>query len=476
MSTFWQELPEQPSEAREEAILQAIEQGRHDPIIWAPIGVGLEEGVELLLQVAADALKIDGIRVNTNMTTMQKIVDVLGYAFPTSRISDLASLHADVTIGACTQTPDAKMAYTSRTLRHSEAVDSKILGHTGLTSTVGKDWVLSNLLVGKPDKSANYGWHDPHAAYTSPGRIKLWQNLGTVHDRWHVDYSQVLRMVSRHCTLNDEQMDLMQLLQGDLAHLLSYEGALQLLRMPGVPVYKSQPTTTPPVSGGTLGERCVEWCLQHVGEKEVPSGSNDSPFIRSCLAPCARGYGDKRVVLGLSKMNWCSALQCAAMQACLLAGEEMPHDYRAGVVELVEDTYPGRDGKMPFAGRYIPIKETREGRFDPAIGDLAIYDRSNPIKPETSWYRHVNRVVSFHESEGIFRTVGGNEGQKVSEDEHHISHVKLLGWIHYPQPEQPMPEPCVFNEQEREQINNMVGMFLLEAADVIWKESHHGIR
>jgi hypothetical protein len=472
MSDFWDALPEQPSEQREEMILAAVEEGHFDPITWSSVGVGLDEGVELLLSVASDSLKIDGERVNVNMTTMQKIVDVLGYAFPTSKLSDLIYEHADVVIGACTQTPDSKMAYTTRTLKHSAAVDAKINGRQGLRSTVGKDWVLSNRLVGHPDKSANYGWHDPSAAYTSPGGIKLWQTLGLAHDRWHVDYSQVVRLINRNCMLNGEQMDLMQLLTTDeFAHLLSYEGKLQLNRMPGVPLYVPA-TTTPPVAGDTLGERCVEWCLKHVGEKEQPPGSNDSPFIRQCLAPCARGYGDKRIVLGISKMNWCAAFQCAAMQACLRPGDLKPHDYRAGVVELVEDTYPGNDGLMPFAGRYIPVEQARSGKFAPSIGDLAIYDRSTPGKPETSWFRHVNRVISYHDAEGIFQTVGGNEGQQVSVGEQHIGHAKLLGFIHYPQPEQPAPEAPVFTEHERQQIQNMVGMFLREAADNIWRESH----
>jgi len=469
-STFWQDLPEQPSEAREEAILDAVVRGDHDPVSWAPIGVGLEEGVELLLQVADDALKIDGVRVNVNMTTMQKIVDVLGHAFPTSRISDLIHMHADVVIGACTQTPDAKMAYTSRTLKHSSAVDAKIAGRSGLASTVGKDWVLSDKLVGKPDKSANYGWHDKGASYTSPGGIKLWQPLGTVHDRWHVDYSQVVRLVSRNCMLDGEPADLMQLLTTDgLAHLLSYEGRLQLDRMPGVPVHRLPEVPVPPVAGGTLGERCVEWLMQHLGEKEQPAGSNDSLLIRKWLAPCARGYGDKRIVLGLSKVNWCAAAQCAAMQACLLPGEVPPHDYRAGVVEIVEDTYPGNDGLMPFAGRYVPVEATRNGTFFPSIGDLVVYDRSDPSRPETSWFRHVNRVVRFDTSTGIFQTIGGNEGDAVKVAEHHIGEAKILGWVHYPVPETPPAPVELFSERERREIQAQVALCLRNMADAMWK-------
>lgn len=468
MSTFWQDLPEQPCEAREEAFLAAIEAGNYDPIVWTPLGVGLESGHDLLLQVASDALKIEGIRITVNMTTMQKIVDVLGHAFPTSKTSDLIRKYADIILGACTQNPDAKMAYTSRMIEHSKAVDKALAGRSGLPCTVGKDWVLSNQLVGKPDKSANYGWHSPGAQYTSPGGFKLWQNLGLAHDRWHVDYSQVVRLVSRNCLLNGEPRDLMELLQDpEIAKLLSYEGTLKLVRMPGVPVYVPA-TQPPPVAGDTLGERCVAWCLQHVGHTEAPPGSNDSPLIRSWLAPCARGYENKRVVLGISKMNWCAAFQCAAMQACLMPGDEKPHDYRAGVVELVEDTYPGQDGLMPFAGRYMPIALTRVGEFRPSIGDLVIWDRSDPLKPETDWYRHVSRVVKFSASEGTFQTVGGNEGQKVAIGEHHISSTKLLGWIHYPVPNRPQVKSPLFSDAEREQILNNVGMFLRETADTIW--------
>ena len=471
MSTFWDSLPEQPCEERENIILGAIEAGDFDPIVWTPLGVGLESGQDLLLQVATDALKIDGIRITVTMTTMQKIVDTLGHAFPTSKISDLIRQHADVIIGACTQTPDSKMAYTSRMIQHSQAVDAKLTGKVGLPCTVGKDWVLSNKLVGQPDKSANYGWHDQGASYTSPGGLKLWQNLGTVHDRWHVDYSQGVRLISRNCTLNGEPRDLLELLQDpQIAKLLSYEGPLQLTRMPGVPIYVPA-TRPPPVAGGTLGERCVEWCLQYVGEKETPPGSNDSPLIRQWLAPCARGYGDKRVVLGLSKMNWCAALQCAAMRACLLPGEAPPHDYRAGVVELVADTSPGKDGEAPFSGRYVPVAKTRSGEFTPCVGDLAIWDRSDPSKSATSWWRHVNRVVKYNQSDGTFQTVGGNEADKVAVAEHPVSARKLLGWIHYPAPESLGVTVATFTESEKERTLDHVGMFLREIANTLWRKS-----
>jgi hypothetical protein len=168
-------------------------------------------------------------------------------------------------------------------------------------------------------------------------------------------------------------------------------------------------------------------------------------------------------------MNWCAAFQSAAMQACLLPGEEPPHDYRAGVVELVEDTSPGKDGKAPFSGRYVPVEKTRSGEFTPCVGDLAIWDRSDSSKPDTIWWRHVNRVVLFNSTENTFQTVGGNEAQRVAVGEHPLSSSKLLGWIHYPAPESLGASVATFTESERERILNNVGMFLRETADTIWR-------
>lgn len=470
LSEFWKEMPEPPTTVREASILEAVEQGNYDPIDWVPIRIPFDSGRELCIQVAEDALSIDGVRVNVTMTTMQRIVDVLGHAFPTSKISDLIHSNATVVARACTQKPDASMAYTSRMIKHSEAVEAQIGTRVGLASTVGKDWVLTNRLCGRPDKSANYGWHDKAASYTSVGGLKLWQPLGTAHDRWHVDYSQVVRLVARNCVLDGEPRDLIELLQSSdpVVKVLSYEGSLLLDRMPGVALYKPD-RWVPDDTEGTLGERCVAWCMKHLGHKEDPPGSNDSELIRKWLAPCARGYDAKRVVLGVSKTEWCAALQCAAMEACLIPGEDRPHDYRASVVELVEDTAIGRDGKMPFSGRYKPIQEVREGPFTPCVGDLAIWDRSNPSKPSTSWFRHVNRVVSFNSSDNTFQTIGGNESNKVAVAEHYLGESKLLGFIHYPQEPLKQGTPSMFTEDERKEILSQVSMSLRGMSAEIWK-------
>ena len=215
----------------------------------------------------------------------------------------------------------------------------------------------------------------------------------------------------------------------------------------------------------TLGERCVEWCLSHLGHTEQPPGSNDSPLIRSWLAPCVRGDGPDAYELGLSKVNWCSAFQCAAMHAQLATGEALPHGYRAGVVELVEDTSLGNDGLIRYAGKYRPVGLVRAGEWAPEAGDLAIWDRSNPAKPQSSWWRHVERVVKYDADAGIFTAVGGNEGHAVRVDQNHIGAARLLGFIEYPRREVTTGLPVNLTDQERQQIKASRDLFWQEFLD-----------
>lgn len=227
-------LPERPTREREERILDAVKQGFIRPIRWTQVH-SYAPGHEAVLEVMTDALALgdesDFVRLNVNHTTAQRIADVLGAALPTSRISDLANMQATVRLRPCLQTPDAMIAYTSRMIRHSACVEERRAGREGLASTVGKDWVLTNRLVGRPDHAANYGWHDPSAPN---GRV--WQPVGLAHDRWHVDYSQVVRLVRPAVMVDGRAMPLAEVLVSPaLSPLVSSEGPLAITRHPGVP-------------------------------------------------------------------------------------------------------------------------------------------------------------------------------------------------------------------------------------------------
>ncbi|MFW5740746.1 MAG: hypothetical protein ACOC1F_10325, partial [Myxococcota bacterium] len=85
---------------------------------------------------------------------------------------------------------------------------------------------------------------------------------------------------------------------------------------------------------------------------------------------------------------------------------------------------------------------------------LAIYDRSQRGRPDTSWWRHVNRVVAYDVPSGDFVTVGGNERQKVNVDTQHLDNVKLLGFVAYPQG-RPRIKP-ILDSNERAKISHLV--------------------
>lgn len=200
----------------------------------------------------------------------------------------------------------------------------------------------------------------------------------------------------------------------------------------------------------SLGQRCVNWSRARLGVREQPLGSNTGPEVRSYLAPCIRR--DTGMHLNLKASNWCSAFACAALAACAERDEERPHGYRAAVVELVADA---ADTKT-----WRPVALARSGSWRPEVGDLAIYDRSDPAKPDTSWWRHVNRVSEWRD-DGTYKAIGGNEaGDCVREAEHRLDNPRLLGFIEYPDAAHPSVVVSM-SDDEREGLLAAVDVGLL---------------
>lgn len=219
----------------------------------------------------------------------------------------------------------------------------------------------------------------------------------------------------------------------------------------------------------TLGERCLDVALAEfdAGVCEEPPGSNTSPRIREYLAPCVRG--DRNINLNLVASNWCCAFASwCCHQAVNLHDRAPPHGYRAGVIELIADVL---DPHARWTGLWKPIAEVRSGLWVPKPGDLAIYDRSDPGRPETSWWRHVNRVVSFEPDAGTFVTIGGNENQMITIDEQPMLKHNLLGFIAYPQ-DRHIQSKEMLSEDERSRIVQLVyqtidGML----RESVWKQT-----
>jgi len=213
----------------------------------------------------------------------------------------------------------------------------------------------------------------------------------------------------------------------------------------------------------SLGERCVEFAYRFEGVSEQPPGSNTGPLIKDWLLACYRRGEDPSASLGLTASNWCSAFVSAPIDRRrsdhVLRPEELqPHGIYCGVVEVVADALAS-NGEM-FVWR--PIEDVRSGHWVPKCGDLAIYDRSKPGDPSTSWWRHVNRVVEYKPSRGgVFTTIGGNERDMVRESSQTIHNSKLLGFCQYPEyagsgsvVEGPVPH--LFTEDEKREVLNQV--------------------
>jgi hypothetical protein len=254
---FIASLPEQPTPDREAKILAAVRGGLALPITWMPVTTSIE-GHEATIFVSADALAIgepdDWVRVDVTHTTAQQIADVLGVALPTTKIVDAAYQQATVVLEPRIQTADAKMAFTSRMVRHHREIEAQRAGRTGLVRNVGKDWVLTNRLVGHPDRAANYGWFSAKAPYALGSGLRGWQPLGLAHDRFHVDYSQVLTLVRPDVIVDGSPRDLVDVLRSpDLWGLVSDEGPLQIVHHPGVPVEPAAVFAPAPVQQGAAG-------------------------------------------------------------------------------------------------------------------------------------------------------------------------------------------------------------------------------
>lgn len=252
-------LPVLSCPAREFMILDAVKAGLFAPVRWAAVrcSAGKHAGI---LYIASDALAIrckiersinpagqvvetvyvgstpedaaeldELLRVTVCHDTAQRIVDAMGAMLPSKLMSDLAFKNATKKIAPCLQPPDAAMSNTSRMLRHHREVEARIDGATGLISTVGKDWINTNKLEGRPDRAANYGWH------RSDGTV--WQGVGLAHNRFHVDYSQVVRVVCATMLVDGVPMAVADVAKSkELAALISDEGTLRVVRHPGVPV------------------------------------------------------------------------------------------------------------------------------------------------------------------------------------------------------------------------------------------------
>lgn len=176
----------------------------------------------------------------------------------------------------------------------------------------------------------------------------------------------------------------------------------------------------------TLGERCVAFAENELanGVKEDSPKSYTSLRLRDYFKICTRVSNGKESPIGLSfpAGNWCAAGASFSLHESLLPGEELPHGYRLGVVEVISD--------MQKNGSFRSIAEARSGAYKLKIGDPIFFDRSDPKNPESTWWRHIGRVHTVGVG-GKFTCISGNSGGKWRISNHDLSQKTLIGFGEY---------------------------------------------
>lgn len=178
-----------------------------------------------------------------------------------------------------------------------------------------------------------------------------------------------------------------------------------------------------------LGLRCVLLAQRELarGARAQPYGQpNTSHDVREYFSGCVRDVNGETRRLWMTEGNWCAAFASWCLDLCFLPGDVRPHKWRASVVEMVADAKE--------LGLYHNAEDVWKGNWTPQVGDLVIWDRSEKDKPESAWWRHVNRLTAFDEKRGLLSTIGGNEERAIKLVSHppkNLHRKKLLGFISY---------------------------------------------
>ena len=233
----------QSRDERDAIIRQRIASGQFE-VTWLPV-TSSAKGHTGVFQVMADALKMDGVRINVSATLEQQIADRLGASLQTPKLCDLRFMQRNTTL---LPMPRPIALDTKSMIDQSLKLDAAIAkqgGARGIIATVGKDWVISNQLAKYPNgnKAENFGWHFVgdsfggqkwESAVTPP--LRVIQGQGWAHDPSHVDYSQVCVLVKRECTVDGVTRDIRDVMQDpELSWLVSHDGRMSITRQPGVP-------------------------------------------------------------------------------------------------------------------------------------------------------------------------------------------------------------------------------------------------
>ena len=162
---------------------------------------------------------------------------------------------------------------------------------------------------------------------------------------------------------------------------------------------------------GPLGAAVLTEALkdQAAGIGEAPDANNAGPLLAPYFAEFGQAMGQ----------NWCAmAVGTWIRRAAAALGVARPIEGSMGA--------KATQAQLVRAGAWqsAAALRARPGQLIP--GMVAIWDRSDPARPETSWWGHIG-IVREVDASGAFRSVEGNALPHVATIARSLHDVRLLG-------------------------------------------------
>jgi hypothetical protein len=159
--------------------------------------VELKVSDRLTCFVSARAATVGTHRIRVSALSQYRMARALGAWLPTKALADKIYQLAETKIPAIPLNdgkggPAPDMAYPSAWERSDDAILATGVQPVGLCDEGLKDWTTCPSWTAT--KSVNYGMRKADGT--------VYQNLGTAHDQFHFDYSQVLRVVAEQVLLD----------------------------------------------------------------------------------------------------------------------------------------------------------------------------------------------------------------------------------------------------------------------------------
>lgn len=228
------QLPEMPSAKRRQMTMDAISSNlaAHD---WVSV-LSDHKGHQATFWVNSDAFYVplnDGSRFRFPVTASmaQEAADLLDALLPTTKIMDLRHLTSNQQ-SVTTLPAGPQMSSISYSKNWNQRVEVKRNGNDKIISDIGKPWILDNQLANSQG-ACLYGFYDKNAPYLGPGGLKVWQTVGTKHNKEHQDYSSTLLLLDKTCIVDGQQVNTIDVMKDPiLSYLLNYDGVLKYTRLP----------------------------------------------------------------------------------------------------------------------------------------------------------------------------------------------------------------------------------------------------